>query len=207
MNGSRLVLFRSKKVCFGIFDYIADDGAVEFCLFDPNGRNTSGFYDYDADACITFFKKIEDLFALLARDDLFNHAICECIPMRTIPIPIGVSDMVFPFQPLTFSEHGDESDSSSAEDNLQIVKEYNDGSTRYGRKVGPAQKYECESHPSFWRGKERQDKQKMKRNKIVFVEPQTKEEITKYNAARRHYYQLKKEFPGYVVSRIKKKKM
>lgn len=71
-NGSRRVLFKTKRVCFGIFDFIADDLSVEFCLFDPNGRNENGFYDYDANPCILFFKKIENLFALLARVILAN---------------------------------------------------------------------------------------------------------------------------------------
>lgn len=191
--GFRRVLFKSKKVCFGIFDFIADDMSVNFCLFNPNGRNENGFYDYDANPCILHFKRIENLFALLERDDLFNHTTIECIPIRKITIPHEPDSMLtFPFERLLLregyelSEDG-EYDTSDGEVNsnkecpsgLKVVR------TRYGRNVEQPLKHQCESHPSFWRGKERQDVDRLKRNNIDFAASKTNKDIVIRNARRR----------------------
>lgn len=198
-NGPLRVLFKSKKVCFGIFDYIADDSSTEFCLFDPNGRDENGFYDYNSSSCILFFKKIENLFALLARDDLFNHTTCEFIPIQKIPIPASNATtemLIFPFlrhstpKKVTLSDQSDSSDEESTQidqdmDATDVVR------TRSGRKVEQPPKYQCESHPSFWRGKERQDAQNLKRNKIKFEASRTQFDIKKYNRWRRFRYKFK----------------
>lgn len=205
--GFRRVLFKSKKVCFGIFDFIADDMSVNFCLFDPNGRNENGFYDYDANPCILHFKRIENLFELLERDDLFNHTTVECIPIRKITIPNEPDSMLtFPFERLLLHEGDELSDgehekANSIEENpsdLKVVR------TRYGRNVEQPFKYQCESHPSFWRGKERQDADRLKRNNIDFAASKTNKDIKIRNARRRLCCKLKTKYPGFTVGRNKK---
>lgn len=201
-NGSRRVLFKSKRVCFGIFDFFADDMSVQFCLFDPNGRCDNGFYDYDGKPCILLFKRIENLFALLERDDLMNHTTVECIPIRKVAIPARLDKtLYFPFRlqyigDETADAQEQERDADSDEPGTTVGESdaKNVGEkirTRFGRTVEEPNRYVCEPHPSFWRGKERQDAERVRRNKVNFVASKTDRYFRIYNSWRRLRYKLK----------------
>ncbi len=204
-NGFRRVLFKSKKVCYGIFDFYADDMSVEFCLFDPNGRSKNGFYDYnDGYSSILLFNTIENLFALIERDDLFNHSTVECIPIRKVPVPAKPSKMlVYPFLARWINDplmNGDETDSGESETDSEEPGANTDECdttgddakvTRSGRKVEKPDKYECETHPSFWRGKERQDAARLERNKISSFASRSNRHRKIYNSWRRFRYRMK----------------
>lgn len=204
-NGFRRALFKSKKVCYGIFDFYADDMSVQFCLFDPNGRSKNGFYDYnDGYPSILLFKTIENLFALIERDDLFNHSKVECIPIRKVSIPAKPSKMlVFPFSDRWINDPliiGGETDSGGSESDSEEPGADTDECdttgddakvSRYGRKVEKPKEYKCETHPSFWRGKDRQDAARLKRNKISSLASRSNQHKRIYNSWRRFRYRMK----------------
>lgn len=45
-ENERSILFTCKQISFGIFGYIGPNGDIEYCLFDPHGRNSEGYFDY-----------------------------------------------------------------------------------------------------------------------------------------------------------------
>lgn len=173
VDGSRRVLIKSERICFGIFDVITSDGITEFCLFDPNGRDWRGFCDWRqflgcANASILYFKKIESLFALFERDGVFYESTCECIPIRSVEFSDETKPLiVFPIRPTDWSDEYDTSDEEEASTSAVVL-------TRSGRIVQQPEQFQFEPHPSFWRGKERQDAQRMKRNKDRFLAKQPK---------------------------------
>lgn len=182
----RSLLLTCKQISFGIFGYSGRDGDVEYCLFDPHGRNSNGYFDYSAKSCILYFKSIDALINLLVRDEIFTHCTYECVPIEKRPtnsndrghlVRIHNSrgfvdaylDARDEWTESSGSSDTEDGDSYNIEDDCDLGTLNGAGdkfaglkSTAGGRHIKAPQRYECESHPSFFRGKLREDQKRLK---------------------------------------------
>lgn len=168
---SRSVLLTCKQISFGVFGYIGRNGAIEYCLFDPHGRNSNGFFDYTANSCVMFFKTIDNLMNLLARDELFTHCRYECVPIQK-NLNIRKSHYVTVHNSQQFVEkysYGNWVESSGSSDDESMDGEGNnvvdmsvkDKATSKRRTIKAPKRYEPSTHPSFLRGKLREDRKRL----------------------------------------------
>lgn len=188
-EGRRCVLFKCKKVSFAIFDYGTSNGA--FCLYDPHGRNENGYFDYTAKSCLLFFENVDRLIDVLARDDLFSYSTFTCVPVHTIPF-----DGSKPMWVMTDFNTGDTSGSEDEELPETVVSVR----TRSGRTVQAPEQFTFDYHPSFYRGKEREDAKRMKRNSSNFAASKDPPTQKLYNQFRGANSQFKKIF-GNLINR------
>lgn len=176
---SRCILFTCKQISFGIFGYIGLNGAVEYCLFDPHGRNSDGYYDYAGKSSISCYKSVDDVVNLLARDEIFAHCQYTCVPMKRMTFLSSdrllwvelhnsqrfVDEYLTGEGAVESSEtsSGDsETDDGNDEASNKLDVSTAGKTTLSGRTVTTPVRLTVDTHPSFFRGKLRED---MKRSK------------------------------------------
>lgn len=223
---NRSILFICKQISFGIFGYVGLEGSIEYCLFDPHGRNSDGFFDYSEKSCVLCFKTVDNLVDLLARDGLFAHSLYECVPMQVDPITYKLRCFVtvtlhntqkFVQGYLNGSDDWrDSSDSSDFYDEQPGMESDGDGDdddelplksdmpvigtiTASGRSVKAPDRLEFESHPSFFRGKLREDKKRL--------EGKWKEWYGSKTAQERRNIKKKKKINWTVIAKMVKRRL
>ncbi len=214
-ENSRSVILICKQISFGIFGYTGRNGEIEYCLFDPHGRNSNGFFDYTANSCVMIFKTIDNLMNLLARDALFTHCRYECVPIKK-SIKLKKSHYVIVHNSEQFlkeycrdgtnwaessgssdevSSNEDTDDDGMEDDNVAV----NDGDTiddvsvvqtePCNRRISrPPERYVPASHPSFFRGKLREDLKRSKGKWKKWYDARDSEQKKTYNERKKYLW-------------------
>lgn len=199
-ENSRSVMFTCKQISFGIFGYIGRNGEIEYCLFDPHGRNSNGFFDYTANSCVMIFKTIDNLMNLLARDALFTHCRYECVPIMKKNRTIELSHYVNVHKSQTFvnkycngidwaessgssdyDTNDDTDDDADVGDNIVDVSLVQTATSNRRTTKAP-ERYEPDTHPSFFRGKLRENRKRSKGKWKKWYDAKDSEQKQNYNA-------------------------
>lgn len=212
---SRSVLFICKKISFGIFGYLGHEGGVEYCLFDPHGRNSDGFFDYTGNSCVLNFHTIDEMVNLLARDEIFAHCTYECIPLKkrtgtytneALYVIVRNSEkFVERYRNrddcAELSEYSDEYESEDSDiDMFDIPDECGQLECAVSsmvttieniRTVKPPERYQCVSDQSFHRGKLRQNRKSSKRRWKKWDESMNAQMKKLYNQRKYRMQQLR----------------